>query len=160
MVQEIRKLRLILALRQGSTVNNVGEKLVKKKVVMLEPNKIDTINNSGIHDTCRNFYVSEKERKGKLLQGIQSANGIKARVGAKKSRRYSNDSYNQRKCSQKTFGKRLETFLDFDFLKHTVYDYGLKDDLIVKLELNSSEKVILCSGDTAATCKILDILLQ
>ena len=34
------------------------------------------------------------------------------------------------------------------------------EDLIVKLELNSSEKVILCTGDTSATYKLLDILLE
>ena len=29
--------------------------------------------------------------------------------------------------------------LNFDFFKHPVYAYGLKEDLIVKLELNSSK---------------------
>ena len=41
-----------------------------------------------------------------------------------------------------------------------MYPYGLKEDLIVRLELNSSEKVILCTGDTAATCKFSDTLLE
>ena len=34
------------------------------------------------------------------------------------------------------------------------------EDLIVRLELNSSEKVILCTGDTSATYKLSDILLE
>ena len=34
------------------------------------------------------------------------------------------------------------------------------EDLIVRVELNSSEKVILCTGDTCATYKLLDILLE
>ena len=38
-----------------------------------------------------------------------------------------------------------------------MYPYGLKEDLIVRLELNSSEKVILCTGDISATYKLLDI---
>ena len=46
------------------------------------------------------------------------------------------------------------------FFKHPVYPYGLKEDLIERLELNSSEKVILCSGDTAATNKLSDISLE
>ena len=41
-----------------------------------------------------------------------------------------------------------------------MYPYGLKEDLIVRLELNSSEKVILCTGDTAATCKLSDTSLE
>ena len=41
-----------------------------------------------------------------------------------------------------------------------MYPYGLKEDLIVRLELNSSEKVILCTGDISATYKISDISLE
>ena len=32
--------------------------------------------------------------------------------------------------------------------------------MILRLALNSSEKVILCTGDTAATYKLLDISLE
>ena len=41
-----------------------------------------------------------------------------------------------------------------------MYPYGLKEDLIVRLELNSSEKVILCTADTAAIYKLSDMLLE
>ena len=42
-----------------------------------------------------------------------------------------------------------------------MYPYGLKEDLIVRLELNfSSEKVVLLTGDTSATYKLSDILLE
>ena len=41
-----------------------------------------------------------------------------------------------------------------------MYPYELKKDFTVRLELNSSEKVILCTGDTNATCKLLDISLE
>ena len=34
--------------------------------------------------------------------------------------------------------------------KHPVYSYGLKEDLIVKLELNFFEVVISSNGDTTA----------
>ena len=50
---------------------------------MLGSMDIDTINNSGIYDTYKDVKLSEKERGEKLLQGIQSANGLKARLGAK-----------------------------------------------------------------------------
>ena len=46
---------------------------------------IDTINNSDVYNTYKDLYVSQKELKEKLLQGIQSDNGLKTRVGAKKS---------------------------------------------------------------------------
>ena len=49
---------------------------------MLGSKETDTINNSDIYDTYKDLYLSEKEREEKLLQGIQSANGLKERVGA------------------------------------------------------------------------------
>ena len=48
----------------------------------------------------------------------------------------------------------------FDFFKHPVYPYELKEDLIVRLDLNFSEKLILCSEDTAATYMLSDISLK
>ena len=57
----------------------------------------------------------------------------------------------QENVIKKTFDKRFVIPLDFNFFKHPVYPYGLNEDLIVRLELNSSEKVILCTGDTSAT---------
>ena len=41
-----------------------------------------------------------------------------------------------------------------------MYPYGLKEDLIVRLELNSSEEFILCTGDTSAKYTLSDISLE
>ena len=65
-------------------MNNVGRALAKKKALMLGSKGIDTINNSDIYDTYKDLYLSKKECEEKLLQGIQSVNGLKAQVGAKK----------------------------------------------------------------------------
>ena len=73
-------------------------------------------------------------------------NGLRARVGAKKA---DGTALN---AIKKTFDKRFSIMLDSGFFKHPVYPYGLnKEDLFVRLELNSAEKVILCAGDTNAT---------
>ena len=115
---------------------------------MLGSTDIDTINKSDIYDTYKDLYLSEKEREEKLLQGIQSAIGLKAWVGAKKADGTALTLTTQENAIKKTFDKRFAIPLDFDFFKHPVYPYGLKEDLIVRLELNFSEKVILCTGDT------------
>ena len=141
-------------------VNNVGRALVKKKVLMLGSKDIDTINNSDIFDTYKDLYLSEKEREEKLLQGIQSANGLKAWVGAKKSEGTALTVTTQENTIKKTFDKRFAIPLDFHFFRHPVYQYGLKEDLIVRLELNFSEKVILCIGDNSATYKLSEISLE
>ena len=127
---------------------------------MLGSKDTDTINNSDISDTYKDLYLSEKEREEKLLQVIQSASGLKARVGAKKNRWHSTNIDYSGKCDKKTFDKRFAIQLDFDFFKHLVYPYGFKEDLIVRSELNSSEKVILCTGYTNATYKFSDISLE
>ena len=51
---------------------------------MLGSKEIDTINNSDIYGTYKDLYLSEKEHEERLLQGIQSVMGLKARVGGKK----------------------------------------------------------------------------
>ena len=43
------------------------------------------INNACIYNAYKDPYLSEKEREERLLQGIQSANGLKVRLDAKKS---------------------------------------------------------------------------
>ena len=135
-------------------VNNIGKAIVKKKVLMLGSNEIDTINYSDIYNTYKDLYLGEKEREEKLLQFIQLANGLRGRVGAKKADGTALTVTTQENAIKKTFDKRFAIPLGFDFFKHPVYPYGLKENLIVRLELNSSEKVILCTGDTSATYKL------
>ena len=127
---------------------------------MLGSKDIDTINNSDIYDTYKDLYLSEKECEMKPLKGIQSSSGLKARVGAKKVDGMALRMTTQENAIKKTFDKRFAIPLDFDFFKHPMYPYGLKEDLIVRLELNSAEKVILCTGDTSATYKLSDISLE
>ena len=66
----------------------------------------------------------------------------------------------QENAIKKTFDKRFSIPLDFDFFKYPVYPYGLKEDLTAWLELNSSEKVVLCTGDTNAAYKVSGISLE
>ena len=101
---------------------------------------LGTINNSDIYDTYKDLYLSEKERGKKLLQGIQPANGLKARVGAKKADGTALTMKTQENAIKKTLDKRFTIPLDFDFFKHPVYPYGLKEELIVRLELNFFRK--------------------
>ena len=50
--------------------------------------------------------------------------------------------------------------LDFGFFKNSVYPYGLEQCLFFRIELNSAKNVLLCTGDTNATCKLSDISLE
>ena len=121
---------------------------------------IDMIDDADIYDTYKDIYLSEKEREEKLLQGILSASGLMSHVSAKKSDGTALTLKTQENAIKKTFDKRFSIPLDFDFFKHPVYPYSLKENLIVRLELNSPGKAILCTGDTSATYKLSDISLE
>ena len=58
-----------------------------------------------------------------------------------KGRWLGNGSDNRESAIKNAFGKSFGIPLDLDFFKHPVYPYGYKEDVIVRLELNSSEKV-------------------
>ena len=113
-----------------------------------------------IYDTYKDLYLSEEEREEKLPQGIQPANGLKVRHGVKKAHGIALTVTTQENANKKTFDKRFAATLDFDFFRHPVCISGLKEDLIVRLELNFAEKIIMCSGDTSATYKLSDISLE
>ena len=81
-------------------------------------------------------------------------------MGAKKADGIALTMTTQENAIKKVFDKRFSILLDSDFFKHPVYPYGRKEDLIVRLELNSAEKVIICTGDTNATYKLSDISLE
>ena len=122
--------------------------------------EIDTINNSCIYDAYKDLYLSEKEDEERLRQVIQPANGLKAQLGAKKSDGTALTMTIQENVNKKTYNKRFVIALDFDFFKHLVYPFGLKEDLSITIELNSAIEVILCTGDTSAVYKISDIILE
>ena len=141
-------------------VPNVGRALVKNMVLMFGSKEIHTINNANIYDTYKDLYLSEKEREEKLLQIVQSANGLKAWVGEKKTNGIAITVTSHKDAIKKSFDKRFLIPWDFDFFKHLVYPYGLREDLIARLELYSSENVVLCSGDTAAAYKLSDFFFE
>ena len=112
--------------KERSVVNNVDRTLVKTKERILGSKEIETVNNSHICDTYKDLYLNKKERKEKLLQGIQSANGLKARLGAKKTDGTAMTVATEENAIKNTLDKRFAIPLDFDFFQHPVYPYGLK----------------------------------
>ena len=128
-------------------------------MVRLGSKEIDVID-SCIYDAYKDLYLSEKEREERLLQGIQPTNDLKARLGAKKSDGTALTLTTQENVIKKTYDKMLAISLDFDFFKHPIYPYVLKEDLSITIELNSAKGVILCTGDTNAIYKISAIILE
>ena len=146
--------------KEHSVVNNVDRALVKNKEFILGSKEIDTINNSHIYGKYKDLYLSKKEREEKLLQGIQSTNGLKSRLGAKKADCAALTVTTQENAIKKIVDKSNTIPLDFDFFKHSVYPYRVKESLVIRIELNSAENVLFCTRDTKAISKISDIFLE
>ena len=81
-------------------------------------------------------------------------------MGAKKADGMALTLTTQENAIKKTLKKRFAVPLDFDFLKHLVYPYGLDQHLFIKIELNSAENVLSCTGETNATYKPSHISLE
>ena len=131
----------------------------EKNLLKLGSKEIDAINNSFIYDAYKDLYLSKKEREEKILQGIQPANELKARLGTKKSDGTSLTLTTQENVI-KMSDKRFAIPLDFDFSQHPVYPYGLKEHLSITIELNSAKEVIFCTGQTNTIYTISDIILE
>ena len=143
-----------------SVVNNVGRALIEKKELILGSTEINMIKNSHIYDTYKDLYLTKIEREERLLQGIQPVNGLKAQVSAKKEDGTALTLKIQENAIKKMLDKRFAIPLDFDFFKHPVYPYDLKERLFIGIELNSAKNILLCMGDTNATYKLSDISLE
>ena len=83
-------------------------------MLRLRSEKIDVINNSCIYDAYKKLYLSEKESEERMLQGIQPANGLKIRLGGKKSDGTALTLTTQENIFKKTYDKRFAIPLDFD----------------------------------------------
>ena len=81
-------------------------------------------------------------------------------MGGKKSDGTALTFTTQENVIKKTYYKRFEILLDFDFFKHPVYPSGFEEDLTITIELNSAKEMILCTGETNAIYKISDINLE
>ena len=165
MVRETQQLTFNLDLESSkdkarSVVPNVGRNLVAKKTLSLGPTELEVVENADIFDTYKDLYLTKKQRENMQLQGIQPENGLKARLGAKKSDGTDLTLSTAENALKKTLGNRFMIPLDFEYFKQLVSPYYLHEDLIVTIELNKPEKVMLCSGDSAATYTISDIALE
>ena len=81
-------------------------------------------------------------------------------MGAKKADGTALTLTTQENAIKKTLHKIFAIPIDFEFFKHPVYPYGLKERLFIRIELNSAKNVLLCTGDINATYKLSDISLE
>ena len=107
--------------KMRTIVDNFGKALVKKKMLILSSNQSDTINDSDIYDTYKNLYLEEKECEENLPECMQSANGLKALVGANKVADTKIKASIRENTTKTIFDERLAIPSFFDIFEHLVY---------------------------------------
>ena len=141
-------------------VNNIGRALVTKKELLLGGTNIQLLNNSNVYDTHNDFYMTKDERKDALLQGIQGENGLKSRIGAKKTDGTELAINDEEKATSTTLNNKFYIPLDFDVFNQPIYPFGLHEKLVVRLTFNTAENVMKVTGDKDAKYNISNICLE
>ena len=139
-------------------VNNIGRKIAEKKSLALGGKDINTLDNSDVIDPHIDFYMDKHVKENALLQGIQDADGLKARIGSKKTDGTAFTA--EQTAIAATLGNRFSIPLDFAIFNAILHPFSLREDIVVRITLASPSKVLLITGDKDATYKITDICLE
>ena len=130
MVRETQRVSFNLELKlidKGrSLVRDVGRRSVVKKTLSLGSTDIEIIETADIFDIYEDLYLSKIDRDNLLLQSIQSDNGLKARVGGKRSDGTDLTLSTEENAFVRTLGNRFEIPPDIDFLMQPYCPYYLK----------------------------------
>ena len=128
-------------------VNNIGRCIVEKKSLTLGGKDIDTLDNSDVLDTHIDLYMDKHKKENALLQGIQDADGLKARIGSKKTD--STAFTAEQTAIATTLGPRFSIPLDFAIFNAIFNPFSLREDIVARITLASP-----------STYKITDICLE
>ena len=139
-------------------MDNVGRKMVEKKSLALGAKDIETLDNANEYDTHADLYMDKHESENALLQGIQDPDGLRARIGSKKSD--GTDFSAEQKAVAATLSNRFTIPLDFEVLNVITHPFSLAEDMVVRITLAPASKVLLVTGDPEATYKLTDICLE
>ena len=139
-------------------VNNIGRCIVEKKSLALGGKDVDILDNSDVLDTHMDLYMDKHKKENALLQGIQDADGLKARIGSKKTDGTAFTA--EQTAIATTLGSRFSIPLDFAIFNAILNPFSLREDIVARITLASPSKVLLVKDDTAATYKITDICLE
>ena len=138
-------------------VPNVGRAIVRKITIKLEGRELTSLNNADVFLAYADHWLTKDERQNRVFQGIQSANGIKIRIGAGDK-----DATNKKDSAVNVaFGNRFCIPLDFELIHSHLpfYQGALHDRLSYELQFNTYDRVML-SQDSEANYKVSGISLE
>ena len=152
------KLEVTTKDKNHGLVPNVGRCIVEKKSLALGGKDVETLDNANVLDTHADLYMDRHKLENALLQGVQDADGLKARIGSKKT---DNTAFSAEQTAiANTLGNRFSIPLDFAIFDAILHPFSLSEDIVTRITLADANKVVLATGDADATYKISDICLE
>jgi hypothetical protein len=140
-------------------VNNLAANLFSRIVVKVGSKAIYELNNAHLYNTYKDLWLSEKQRANSIFRGIQDEELRKLRSDLKTTLSLSKNSNTKLK---NIFGKRYTVPLNFELVSdHTpLYTWGIDDDIVFDLTINSKEYVLKYSKADTANFTLNNICLE
>ena len=143
-------------------VKNVGRAVVnKKKKIKISGNEVLSIDDSDILHCYQDLWKTAQERRNSQYQGIDlsdDSNVTRIRVGAGNK----DETETEDAAIAAAFGNRYHVPLDFELLESHMpfYQSALGDRLEYELTFNDYSRVVVATGDAAASYSIDNIALE
>ena len=129
-------------------VDDLGRCIVEKKRISIGSIDIQTLDSANVYDTYEDLYMDKHVKENALLQGIQDADGLRARIGSKKS---DDTKFSAEQVAiAKTLSNRFIIPLDFALFNNILHPYGIDTDINIHITLASASKVLLATSDPGA----------
>ena len=144
-------------------VQNLGRAIVTEKQLKFNGKRATVINEHDEYKLYADLWLSEEERKKKVLQGIQEPLGLKHRIGAKKDKDGAalTGVTDQQKAIATAYSNTFYIPLDDELFTDVspFCPYFINDNVTIELDLAEAKDVVI-SSDTSASYSISDIHLE
>ena len=142
-------------------VKNVGRAVVKKMTIKILGNEVLSIDDSDVLHCYQDLWKAPPERANSHYQGIDLSddqNVTRIRVGAGNK----DETETEDAAIAAAFGNRYHVPLDFELLESHMpfYQSALGDRLEYELTFNDYSRVVVATGDAAASYSIDNIALE
>ena len=144
-----------------SIVQNLGRAIVKKMTIKISGNEVLSIDDSDVFHCYQDFWKTAQERSNSQYQGIDTSsnrNVTRIRVGAGNK----DETETEDAAIAAAYGNRFHIPLDFELLESHMpfYQSALGDRLEYELTFNDYSRVVVATGNAAASYSIDNIALE
>ena len=142
-------------------VKNVGRAVVKKTTIKISGNEVLSIDDSDVLHCYQDLWKTAQERRNSQYQGIDlsdDSNVTRIRDGAGNK----DETETEDAAIAAAYGNRYHIPLDFELLESHMpfYQSALGDRLEYELTFNEYSRVVVATGDAAASYSIDNIALE